>query len=236
MHIHLNKEITTLKKNILQLCAVVEENVHLAVDAVTNRDVELARSIIEKDERVNNMEIDLEEECLRILALYQPVANDLRYVIACLKMNTDLERIGDLAVNIARRAVAIAKYEGDSIIVDFRPMMEKTQEMLKKTLDSLIEMDPELAEEVLAQDDEIDEMNRQMHSEIQGLIKKNPEKVEYYIYLISVSKHLERIADYATNIAEDVIYMVEGTIVRHRFKLEGKDSGKSINEFLDMQN
>lgn len=216
MALHLTKEIAKLKNKVLKLCALVEENVKSAVDAVTNLDIDLAISVKEKDDRIDSMEIELEEECLKILALYQPVANDLRYVIACLKMNNDLERIGDLAVNIARRAITVAKFSEEPIFLDFYPMMDKMRSMLKNALDALIEMNAELAVQVLTHDDEIDAMNKQMQKQVLELIKKNPEKVEYYIHLLSVSRHLERIADYATNIAEDVIYMVTGKIVRHQ--------------------
>ncbi len=216
----MNKEIVKLKKKILQLCAMVEENVRKAVDSVVNRDIDEAKLVNEQDIAVDQMEIEIEEECLKILALHQPVANDLRYVIACLKMNNDLERIADLSANIARRTISVAEYPNEDIPLDFYPMMDKTQAMLKKTLDAMIDMDPELAHEVMVQDDEIDEFNRQMHLEVHRLIKDNPEKAEFFIHLLSVSKQLERIGDYATNIAEDVIYMVRGEIVRHQGKPE----------------
>jgi phosphate transport system protein len=216
MSIHLSKEVSKLKKSILRLSSAVEENVRQAVYSVSRCDVELAEAVKANDHEIDSMEIDIEEECLKILALYQPVAIDLRYVIACLKMNNDLERIGDLAVNIGRRAIAVAKYDhGQLQELDFSEMMDKTRSMLKSALDCLIEMDVELACRVLASDDEIDELNRQMHLAVNKLIVKQPEKAEYYIHLLSVSRCLERIADYATNIAEDVIYMVKGSIVRH---------------------
>ena len=215
MTLHMKKETARLKSKVLKLCSMVEENVRKSVDAVSNLDIDLAIKVKERDDDIDSMEVELEEECLKILALYQPVANDLRYVIACLKMNNDLERIGDLAVNIAKRAIEIAKYSDEDIVLDFYPLMEKTQAMLKKSLDSLVEMNDDLAIEVLTADDEIDKINKKNQSEIMELIKKNPEKVAYYLQLLSVSRHLERIADYASNIAEDVIYMVTGRIIRH---------------------
>lgn len=194
---------------------MVEENVRKSVDAVANLDIDLAIKVKERDDDIDSMEVELEEECLKILALYQPVANDLRYVIACLKMNNDLERIGDLAVNIAKRAIVIAKYSDEDMAIDFYPLMEKTQIMLKKSLDSLVEMNSDLAIEVLTADDEIDKINKKNQQSVMELIKKNPEKVEYYIHILNVSRHLERIADYASTIAEDVIYMITGRIIRH---------------------
>ena len=225
MSVHLNKEISKLKRSILQLCAMVEENVRRAVESVSRRDVQAARQAIARDSEIDRFEIDVEEECLKILALHQPVAIDLRYVIACLKMNNDLERIGDLAVNIAKRSIQITEFaDGDPIMLDFHPMMDKVQAMLKKVLDALIELNSDLAMEVMAEDDELDAMNKKVHAEVNALIKSNPAKVDYYVNLLSVSRHLERIGDYATNIAEDVIYLVNGRIVRHR-------TGPNLEEF-----
>jgi phosphate transport system protein len=217
MSIHLTKEISKLKKSILQQCAAVEENVRKAVDSVSKKDINEANEVKKLDEDIDRMEVDIEEECLKILALHQPVAGDLRYVIACLKLNNDLERIGDLATNIARNTIAIAEFgDKDNELLDFSEMMQKTRAMLKKTLDALIEMDIYLANEVITADDEIDALNRQMHQQVNNWIQKNPGRAEYYMRLLNVSKHLERIADYATNIAEDVIYLVTGKIIRHQ--------------------
>lgn len=216
MSIHLTKEISMLKQYVLQLCTMVEENVRRAVEAVNNKDVEKARSVIQMDIEIDRFEIDVEEECLKILALHQPVANDLRYVIACLKMNNDLERIGDLAVNIAKKAIATASVKDDKSGIDFQKMSETTQQMLKKTLDALIENSSEYASQVLVEDDILDDMNKEMQRELLSLMKSDPERLEYYLNLLAVSRHLERIGDYATNIAEDIIYMERGMIVRHR--------------------
>ncbi len=225
MPVHLNKEISKLKRSILQLSAMVEENVRRAVESIAGRDVQSAKMAIIKDAEIDRFEIDVEEECLKILALHQPVAVDLRYVIACLKMNNDLERIGDLAVNIAKRSIAISEFaDGDPVILDFHPMMDRVQSMLKKVLDSLIELDSDIAMQVLIEDDEVDAMNKKVQAEVGALIKSDPAKADYYINLLSVSRHLERIGDYATNIAEDVIYLVNGRIVRHR-------TGPSFEEF-----
>ncbi|OGV52393.1 MAG: phosphate transport system regulatory protein PhoU [Lentisphaerae bacterium GWF2_52_8] len=216
MSLLLGKEIVSLKKLIFQMAAKVEEAVRKAVDSVAERDIAKAKEVIAKDDEIDRMEIDIEEECLKILALHQPVAVDLRYVIACLKMNNDLERIGDLAVNIAGRGISAAEFGEDSLILDFEPMMDKTRKMLKHALDALINMDSSLAAKVIRDDDEIDAFNRQMHSEVNALIKANPSKCEYYIHLLCVARHLERIGDYATNISEDVVYLVTGEIIRHK--------------------
>lgn len=216
MTTHLQREIDGLKKKILVMGAEVEDSLRKAVDALVKRDQKLADDVIRCDETLDQMEIEIEEECLKILALHQPVAIDLRYVIAILKINNDLERIGDLAVNIAERAGYIACHAAIDLPLDFQGMAEITQLMLKRSLDSLVNLDTHLARQVRASDDEVDDMNRHMYDLIQDYIRQNPDRVAESIHLLSSSRHLERIADSATNIAEDVIYMVEGEIVRHQ--------------------
>ena len=162
------------------------------------------------------MEVDMEEECLKILALYQPVAIDLRFIITALKINNDLERIGDLAVNLAEHSAFLAGRPKTDVPFDFNEMTEKTELMLRKSLDALVKMDSKLAYEVCADDDEIDAMDRQMHMIVQQAVHTHPEQTECLMHLRSASGHLERVADHATNIAEDVIYMIEGRIVRHK--------------------
>jgi phosphate transport system protein len=223
MKIHLHKEIEHLKKDILILGSMVEGALRNAVNAVIAKDIDKARKIIDNDKYIDTREIEIEEECLKILALHQPVATDLRYVAACLKVNNELERIGDLGANIAGRVLAIAKCENsrkdnleDELCVDFQPMMNVTRKMLKGALNSLIFMDTEQAMKVIDDDDIVDDYNCRMFVDLQEKIRSNPENTEYYISLLNVSRHLERIADCATNICEDVIYMIKGKIVRHQ--------------------
>ena len=216
MSIHLHREIDNLKKKILLMGAEAEESLGKAVHALTTRDSELARQVIASDEDMDHLEVEIEEECLKILALYQPVAIDLRYVIAVLKINNDLERIGDLAVNIAERAMYLSSLAPIDLPLDFSGMSDKTQLMVKRSLDALVNMDTTLARQVRASDDEIDEINRHMYRVFEDYIRQHPERVSEALHLVSVSRHMERIADQATNVAEDVIYMVEGEIVRHQ--------------------
>ncbi|MFA5293315.1 MAG: phosphate signaling complex protein PhoU [Phycisphaerae bacterium] len=213
---HLKREIESLKKTILNLGAKIESTVHNAALSIEERNSELAQKIIENDITIDQQEVEIEEECLKTLALYQPVAIDLRFIIAVLKINSDLERIGDLAVNIAERAVFLATQPKPDIAFDFGNMAGVAQEMLKKSLDALVNMSPRLAQEVCSTDNVIDDMNRQMYLKVQKAILAHPEQIDSLIHLLSVSRHLERIADHTTNIAEDVIYMIEGQIVRHR--------------------
>ena len=216
MPYRLQREIERLKKQILTLGAVVEERVHMAVQAIDDRDEKLARQVIDGDLQIDEMEVDLEEECLKLLALHQPVAIDLRFIIAVLKINNDLERIGDLAVNIGERALFVSTRERIDIPFDFPTMSKKVKEMLKKSLDALVNMDTSLANEVCEMDDEVDAINRQMYDQVREGICKHPDRLELLTHLLSTSRHLERIGDLATNIAEDVIYMIEGNIVRHK--------------------
>ncbi len=213
---HLQREIEKLKKHILALSALIEESLHKAIKSLLERDEKLAQQVIKGDKDIDQMEIDVEEECLKILALHQPVAIDLRFIVAILKINNDLERIGDLAVNIAERVVFLSTKEPVTITFDFPRMVEIAKSMLKQSIDALVNMDTVLAEQVCASDDEIDSLNREMYRQIQDAIRKYPERMECLIHLLAVSRHLERIADHATNIAEDVIYMVEGEIIRHK--------------------
>ena len=213
---HLERELDKLRKKILALGAIVEGSIEKSLLSLTRHDATLARGVIESDHEIDQLEVELEEDCLKILALYQPAAIDLRYVVGILKMNNDLERMGDLAVNIAERAAYLADKKGSKLFLDFTKMGEKTIAMVKKALDSLIKMDAKMAEEVCAADDEVDDINRELLYLIQDYIEQNPQEVKLLIHLLLVSRHLERIADQATNIAEDVIYMTEGVIIRHR--------------------
>ena len=211
----LRTEIDRLKKNILTLSAVVEEAVQKAMIATERRDPVMAQSVIQGDKRVDVLEVELEEECLKILALHQPVAMDLRFIIAVLKINNDLERIGDLAVNIAERAVFLADHKDVAPPPTLSDLADRVQNMLHKSLDALVNTDTALAREVLRTDDEVDAIHRGMYGRVQKRAQENPAEVAGLFQWLSVSRYLERIADQATNIAEDVIYMMEGEIIRH---------------------
>jgi phosphate transport system protein len=211
------REIDRLKKLFLAVSALVEENLHEAVQAVVERDRDRARRAIEKDLEIDRAEVAVEEECLKLLALYQPVAHDLRYIIAILKINHDLERIGDQAVNIAERAVILAEHNGNGGDFGIGGMAARVQAMLNRSLDALIRCDLEAARHVwLAEDDAVDEENRQRVARLEEEIARRPDRVRPLLAYLTVSRILERIADHATNIAKDAIYMIEGEIVRHR--------------------
>jgi len=213
---HLERETERLKRKVLALSALVEESLEKAVTAVAHRDRELAEQVILSDPLIDDAEVEVEEECLKLLALYQPVAIDLRFLVAILKLNNDLERIGDLAVNIAEQALALAGAEAPERPPDLTTMVRRVQAMLKSTLDALVNLDAREATTVCAADDEVDWMHKQTYAWFVAAVKRRPEDASGLTHYLSVSRNLERIADHATNIAEDVIYMTEGRIVRHR--------------------
>jgi phosphate transport system protein len=214
---HLEREIEQLKKAIIALSTRVEETLASAICSVERKDAQLAQKVIGDDHLIDSMEIDIEEECLKILALHQPVASDLRFIVAVLKINNDLERIGDIAANIAERSVSLAQFDNiDVSFIDFAFMVKKVRTMLKNSLDSLVNLDSALAYSVCLSDDEIDAMNSANFDRSNKELQKKPGKFPWLTHVLSISRSLERIADHATNIAEDVIYMIEGVIVRHR--------------------
>jgi phosphate transport system protein len=215
MPAHLQREMDNLKKRLISLCALVEDQVQLAVRALLQRDLRMAESVAGRDAEIDQAEVEIEEECLKTLALYQPVAIDLRLVVSALKINNDLERIGDLAVNIAHKALAFAHEPPAEIPFDIAGMWEKTQAMLRDSIDALVKLDSTLAHQVCARDDEIDQLKHEFRVRAEQLIRKDPERVAGLLRLLAVTRNLERIADCATNIAEDVIYMCDGRIVRH---------------------
>ena len=212
----LQRELDELQNRLLALASIVEEQLIVAVRSVEKKDAAAARRIIDFDHNVDRLEINVEEECLKLLALHQPVATDLRFIIAVLKINNDLERIGDLAGNVAERAVALADTPSFTFTSKLPLMCEKAVSMLRKSLDALFKMNSDLAREVCATDATVDNLYRDMIGIVRDGIVRNTERVDEFLLIMSVSRHLERIADHATNIAEDVIYMIEGDIVRHR--------------------
>ena len=215
---HIERQIESLKEKILRVGTLVEEAISKSITAVINRDTALAQRVQASDEQIDRMEVEVEEECLKILALYQPVAADLRFVVAALKINNDLERMGDLAKNIAKRVSQLAGGEPIELPPEIRTMAMQAEEMVRQCLDAVVNADPILARKVREQDDAVDEARQKIRRRILKGIQERPENLENLLRVNSISKHIERIADMATNVAEDVIYMVEGDIVRHRMR------------------
>ena len=215
MNSHLKHEVDKLKKILTRQCGRIESQVRDAVMSVKENNLKLAKQAIEQDKHIDTFEIEIEEECLKILALHQPVAVDLRYVIACLKVNNDLERIGDLACNIAKRSIEMNNFTIENDFSNLEAMLENVSIMLQNALASLVQIDIEKAIEVIKSDDKVDKLNTAIQNKIYKLIQQHPNQAEFYISLLNTSKHLERIADYTTNICEDVLYMTTGKIYRH---------------------
>ncbi len=212
---HLLRDLEHLKKEILAVGSLVEHAIRKATVALVEGRQELGEEVIAGDAEIDAREVAVEEECLKVLALHQPVAADLRFIITVLKVNNDLERMGDLATNIAARACHLA---GARLPVpkDFGLMVDRVRSMVRDSLDALVSVDVALARSIYAADDEVDAMHGRMFGHVQEEIRRDPANIERGIQVLSVSKHLERIADLATNIAEDVEFMVTGEIIRHR--------------------
>jgi phosphate transport system protein len=215
MQKHLQKDIDSLKNKIITLGSEIEDRVYKSSLALINRDERLVNEVIEGDRQIDKMEVDIEEHCLKILALYQPVAIDLRFIIAVLKINNELERVADIAVNIAERAAFLCKCSDFEIPYDVTGMATKVESMVTRSIDALVHMDVPLAHQIRADDDEVDEYNREMYARVKEMLVKSPEDMNCLLHAVSAGRHLERIADHACNIAEDVIYLVDAEIVRH---------------------
>lgn len=213
---HLEKEIEKLKSSLLQVGTLVEEAVRDSVRSFSEKDLGLAEFIIENDEKIDQLEVEVEEDCLKILALHQPVAIDLRYIIAVLKINNDLERIADLAVNIASRTKFLAEKSTITLPGSLFTIAEKVEYMLKMSLDSLVKSDTKKAKSVLVADDEVDDLHSKMYKIAREEIESDQSKIDQWFNVIAISRYLERAADHTTNIAEDVIYLVDGDITRHQ--------------------
>lgn len=215
MSLILFKEIENIKHRVFKLGTLVEENLYRAVKSVEEMSVDLAMETIEKDKEIDADELSLEEEILKILALHQPFATDLRYLIATLKVNDELERIGDLAVHVAERTLALSQLKRIEAPFDFGMMSSRVCEMLKKCLDALIHLKREHALAIFSLDDEVDQINSNMYQLVKNGVRKNIDDTDALFHYLSISKHLERIGDHAEAIAEDIIYMIDGDIVRH---------------------
>jgi phosphate transport system protein len=213
---HLQRDMDSIHGEILALSAMVEEAIDKAGRALRDRRLDLAAEVVDDDEEIDRREVHIEEECLKILALHQPVAVDLRRIATVLKANSDLERIADLAVNIAERAQALADHPDIPIPAKLERMIDLASLMVRNALDSFVNLDSQAARRICLLDDEVDRYNRDVIDELHELMERRPELIRPALHLFSASRHVERIADHATNIAEDVIYLVEGEIARHK--------------------
>jgi phosphate transport system protein len=217
MSLHLQRDLEALKKELLQLGNLVETAINHAILALHNREPSLAERVLLIEDEINVKEVFIEEECLKVLALHQPVAVDLRFIVAVLKVDNDLERMGDFAKNIAKRAQVLAHLPPVPVFPEFvSELPDLVRTMVRKSLDSLITLDIHLARTVIKMDRRVDEINAMMYVQVQKLIEEDVSRTEVCLNLLSCSRHMERIADLSTNIAEDVLFMVEGKVMRHR--------------------
>lgn len=212
---HLRNEIENLKRRVLTIGATVVDAIQKSLVALEERSEDVAAQVMEGDKKIDSAEVELEEECLKLLALYQPVAEDLRFIAAVMKINNDLERMGDEAVNIAEHASFLARNVPIPVPPQFQAINTAAMRMVWESLDAFVQGNAINARRICAEDDEVDQLNREIIDAVWKMMRDDPETVERATHLFSVSRHLERIADHATNIAEDVVYMVEGKIIRH---------------------
>ncbi len=211
-------QIEKLKTRLIKMCSLVDEQVELALRSVDEENNELADLVIERDAKVDKYDVKIEKVCQKIFALSQPVAADLRLIMSALTIDTNLERIGDLAVNIAESAKEMGKKPDFFERTNLREMSQVTREMIKNAIDAFIEGNPDLAKKVIETDDRVDNFNAENHTTLKEIMKEKPDNVEPGIALLVISRHLERLADHATNIAEDVFFIVEAQMVKHKYE------------------
>jgi phosphate transport system protein len=212
---HWERDLDNLQRHLMELATSVEEAIFKGTRALRERDAALAKQVIDGDAAIDQEENYVENECLKMLALHQPVAVDLRRIIAALKINTDLERMADLAVNIAERALALLDLPRIAVPDKLRRMTDLTTSMVRQSLDAFVLLNAEQARQVIRMDDEVDRYNREIIVELIACMRESPDLVPAYVSFFSAVRQLERIADHTTNIAEDVVYLIEGEIIRH---------------------
>lgn len=226
MSVHMQLDLSEMHRDLLSMCARVEDMIHRAVGQLSAPDFEETRQLMEEDTDIDRWDVRIEDACLKILALYQPVAIDLRRITTVMKVSSELERVADLAVNIADRASGLLNSPQVVIPDQLTHMAERAVNMLHRSIDAYVDLNSELARQVCAEDDQIDEMNKGLINQLIENMHRSPDQLDALLHLFSAVRHVERVADHATNIAEDVVYLVEGRIIRHARKLE---RGKSSN-------
>jgi len=212
---HFHAELDTLKQTLLAMGGLVEDQIRRAMRALLERDDVIAQEVIDRDRQVNTYDVEVDEQCVNLLALHQPAAGDLRFITTAMKIVTDLERIGDQAVNIAQRALELNREPQLKPYIDLPRMADRAQRMVKESLDAFVARDTALARQVCGEDAEVDALKEQIFRELLTYMMEDPRTVSRAIRVILISRFLERVADHATNIAEMVIYLVEGKMVRH---------------------
>jgi phosphate transport system protein len=218
---HFIEELDELQKKLLEMGGLVESAIHNSVHSLIEHDESLAQDVLRNEARINQMEIEIDDFAVGLMALYQPMARDLRFLTAAIKINGDLERMGDLAVNIVERALSLLYQPPVKPLIDIPQMAKLVESMVRRCLDAFVKRDPELARAVLLSDDAVDELRDAIYRELIGFMERDPKTVSRAVDLIFVARNLERIADHATNIAEDVLFLVQGVDVRHHAEVRG---------------
>ncbi len=226
MTTHFQQELNGLKESLLKMAGLAEQAIRNAVEALVERNTPLAEKTIAEDEKINAMELLIDEGCLRLLALHQPLAADLRFITSAMRINTELERIGDQAVNIAERVISLNQEPQLKPYIDIPRMAQITQSMVKDVLDSFVNGDTKLARSVCERDDQVDALNDQVFRELLTYMISDPKTITRSVHLIIVSRCLERIADHTTNIAEGVIFMVKALVIKHHADAKEEEKKK----------
>ncbi|MCA8992912.1 MAG: phosphate signaling complex protein PhoU [Planctomycetaceae bacterium] len=222
MSVHMQTDIAALHKDLLAMCSRVEDMIHRAVEQLSNPDFEESRRIASDDDEIDRIDVEIEDACLKILALYQPVAIDLRRITAVMKISAELERVADLAVNISERACGLLESSQVQIPDQLKDMAGRAVDMLHRSIDAYVELDSAAARKVCVEDEEVDALNRTMIQQLIAYMHEHPSHLDASLHMFSAVRQVERVADHATNIAEDVVYLVEGRIIRHSRKLNSQ--------------
>jgi phosphate transport system protein len=225
METHFQKELHQLKEDLLEMAALVEEAINTAVQSLVKRDSDLAKKTFEGEDKINDMELAIDDSCLKLLALRHPMAADLRFITSAMKIITDLERMGDQAVNIAERAISLNQEPQLKPYIDIPRIAEIAQSMVKDVLDAFVNSDSKLARSVCERDDMVDGLNEQVFRELLTFMMSDPQTVTRAVHLMIVCRCLERIADHATNLAEDVIFMLDARVIKHHADAEKEGEG-----------
>ncbi len=219
-----DEELKFLKERLLRMAAYVEDALSLAIEALKDQKEEPAREVLKNEENINLLDVEVDEICMRLLALRQPMAGDLRFITSAMKISGDLERMGDLAVNVAEQALELAKLPLHKPLIDIPRMARLAQAMVRDSINAFINRDEDLARDVCVRDDEVDALDDQILRELLTFMMEDPHTVQRAVSLILVSRNLERLADHATNIGEDVIYMVKGKTIKHHMEQKKRAS------------
>jgi phosphate transport system protein len=225
MERHFDEELKNLKERLLRMAGLVEESIELAIEALRDQKEEPARQVMCHETEINTLDVEVDEACLRLMALRQPMAGDLRFITSAMKITSELERMGDLAVNVAEQALILAKLPLLKPLIDIPRMARMAQAMVRDSINAFVNRDEALARSVCERDDEVDDLDEQIFRELLTYMMEDPGSIKRAVALILVSRNIERMADHATNICEDVIYLVKGKTIKHHVDKSREGAG-----------